>query len=543
MTLLSEQYNDVSKYDELRVKQYRQESVAGVSTGVVQSGGGKQHRRLNVLLPKNLQWPNESKLKEIKNELKEIKIYLRSGQDKSAKFSSRIHLRVCLKGGYRVLDESTMFVVERGVPASTNLYLAKLNTFMSPSNSSSSNFNFPHMSTIDNVSSVVSMMKDSLKRKQLNNQIERYGEDVSLGYYDAQKIMGIYGYTSANIEAEKNKHTPDLGDDEKMEALEKTIPKEKSEYTVEDISSIAKDARVRHLLHSAIDNVMSNRVIHCKTAKEIWDALETRCQGTDAIKKNRRTILTQEYEHFDSKADESLTDLYDRFVKLLNELSLVDKEYDLEDLNLKFLLTLPENWDLKSTTIRDNYDLTETTLDEIYGMLKTYELEMDQRSKRHGRKSRTVALKAEEESPKVAASKRGKGKALIIKSDSESSYSDDDDSETESLPEMDVDAEMMQLCALMVKGITKIAYRKFRKGKKFSKKCVSSDKKGFRKSKGKGGKSDRGDNSNVKCYNCGERCHISPDYKKGKRDKGKALVTKKKSWTDTSDSEDEGTMP
>ena len=61
-------------------------------------------------------------------------------------------------------------------------------------------------------------------------------------------------------------------------------------------------------------------------------------------------------------------------------------------------------------------------------MLKTHELEMDQRRKRNGRKSRTVALKVEEESSKVVASKRGKGKALIIKSDSESSYSDDDDS-------------------------------------------------------------------------------------------------------------------
>ena len=57
----------------------------------------------------------------------------------------------------------------------------------------------------------------------------------------------------------------------------KSIPKEKGDYTAEDISSIAKDARERHLLHSAIDNVMSNRVINCKTAKEIWDDLETRC--------------------------------------------------------------------------------------------------------------------------------------------------------------------------------------------------------------------------------------------------------------------------
>ncbi|KAL8118663.1 hypothetical protein AgCh_016254 [Apium graveolens] len=303
----------------------------------------------------------------------------------------------------------------------------------------------------------------------------------------------------------------------------KTIPKEKSEYTAEDISYIAKDANVRHLLHSAFDNVMSNKVIHCKTAKEIWDALEIRCQGTDAIKKNRRTILTQEYENFDSKSDESLTDLYDRFVKLLNDLSLVDKEYDLEDSNLKFLLALPESWDLKATIIRDKYALDETTLDEIYGMLKTYELEMDHRSKRQGRKLRIVALKAEEEFPNMVVSKKGKGKALITKYDSESSSSDDDDSETESLPE----------------GITKIAYRKFRRGKKFSRKSGRSDKKGFRKSEGIEGKCDRGYYSNVKCYNYGKRGHISPDCKKGKSDKCKALVTKKKSWTDTSDSEDE----
>ncbi|KAK1368322.1 CYCLOPS transcription factor [Heracleum sosnowskyi] len=66
----------------------------------------------------------------------------------------------------------------------------QLNTFMSPSNSSSSNFNSPHMGTVDNVSSVVSMLKGTLKRKRLDNQIEKSGEDVSLGYYDAQEIVG-----------------------------------------------------------------------------------------------------------------------------------------------------------------------------------------------------------------------------------------------------------------------------------------------------------------------------------------------------------------
>ncbi|XP_074342403.1 uncharacterized protein LOC141679946 [Apium graveolens] len=94
---------------------------------------------------------------------------------------------------------------------------------------------------------------------------------------------------------------------------EKMVDKDKNNYTPEDLSSIMKDAKVRHLLYSSLDNVISNRVIGCKTAKEIWDILEVKCQSTTVIKKNRRTILTEEYEHFDSKVDESLIEIYDKF--------------------------------------------------------------------------------------------------------------------------------------------------------------------------------------------------------------------------------------
>ncbi|KAL8132980.1 hypothetical protein AgCh_008446 [Apium graveolens] len=61
---------------------------------------------------------------------------------------------------------------------------------------------------------------------------------------------------------------------------------------------------------------VKSEVITYKTAKEIWDA----------IKKNRRAVPIQEYEHFEAKPDESLTDIYDRFLTLLNNLSLGGKE-------------------------------------------------------------------------------------------------------------------------------------------------------------------------------------------------------------------------
>ncbi|CAK7355966.1 unnamed protein product [Dovyalis caffra] len=65
----------------------------------------------------------------------------------------------------------------------------QLGTFMSPSNSSSSTFNTPLMSSIDKVSSVVSMLKGTLERKKLGSQIEKETvEDSSNVLYHAQEV-------------------------------------------------------------------------------------------------------------------------------------------------------------------------------------------------------------------------------------------------------------------------------------------------------------------------------------------------------------------
>ncbi|KAL8119439.1 hypothetical protein AgCh_016818 [Apium graveolens] len=237
---------------------------------------------------------------------------------------------------------------------------------------------------------------------------------------------------------------------------EKMIDKDRKDYSPEDISSIMKDAKVRHILHSSLDSLMSNRVIGCKITKEIWDTLEVNCQGTTAIKKNTGG----------------------RFQKLLNDLSLVNKEYDLVDSNLKFLLALPEKWDFKVTSVRDNYQVDNTLLDEIYGVLKTHKLEMEQRSKRKGSKSRPVALKVEEKLKEKAMRKSySKGKAMIAKSDSESSNSDDDsntDTESDTDSDYNNNEEMDQMASLLVKSFKKMVYKKFKKGRRFSRKSSSS---------------------------------------------------------------------
>ena len=308
------------------------------------------------------------------------------------------------------------------------------------------------------------------------------------------------------------------------------MAKDKFEWTPEEKADVLKDAKVKNILHNSLDAVLSNRVITCKTAKEIWDALEVQCQGTKAIKKNRRALLIQEYEQFEAKTDESLTEVYDRFLSLLNELSLVGKVYDFEDSNTKFLRALSEDWDTQTSIIRHQYDLNEISLDEIYGMLKTHDMELQQRKSRKSNKNKGVALKVDSRS---SGSIKGKGKTAYPDESSnpdDDSESNTDDSNTDGSSS---DEDIEEMMAMLVKGFKRMKYRKQKKQFNSSKKFGKSGGK-----KEKDFKTGKLDKSKVRCYNCDGMGHFATECKKAKKTQGKALITGNKDWMD-SDSEDE----
>jgi gag-polypeptide of LTR copia-type/Zinc knuckle len=306
------------------------------------------------------------------------------------------------------------------------------------------------------------------------------------------------------------------------------VPKPRGEWSAEEYNQWQKDARVMNILHNGLDPVMSNRVIACRTAKEIWDTLETQCQGTEAIKRNRRNILTQEYEQFDARPDESLTDLYDRFLILLNNLSLVGKEYEPEEFNFKFLQALSEEWRTEASIIRHQYNLHELTLGEVYGMLRTHDLEIEQHKNKRGNKGKSVALKAEAK-PRRKAMKVSVNKYKHGESDSDDS-NDDSDAKSDG---GSTDPDMMEMVAMIVKGFKKMKFKRERKQSGLQKKFFNAEKDRHNKREGKG---NRFDKSKLRCFNCDGLGHIASECKKGKTN---ALITSSKSWMDSSDSEEE----
>ena len=124
-----------------------------------------------------------------------------------------------------------------------------------------------------------------------------------------------------------------------------------------------------------------------------------------------------------------------------------------------------------------------------------------------------ITLKAEEKAPKEVVVKKNhfERNALLTKFDNESSSSNND-SNSNNLSYYDEDhtnSEMMRLAALMANSFKKMAYKNFKKGKKFSRRNLNSDMKSFIKVEEKDDIYDKVDNFKINCYNYGEKVNRS----------------------------------
>ena len=127
-----------------------------------------------------------------------------------------------------------------------------------------------------------------------------------------------------------------------------------------------------------------------KDAKHIWETIETINEGTEEVRENIVEILTSEYEHFKSTSGEGISEVFERYYKLINKMNLQGKFYTQKEINRKFLLTHPTHLEHKITAIRESRDMNEVSLEKLYVVLKTYELEQIQQKEIYG-KGRVVS--------------------------------------------------------------------------------------------------------------------------------------------------------
>ncbi|KAJ9547477.1 hypothetical protein OSB04_020020 [Centaurea solstitialis] len=146
----------------------------------------------------------------------------------------------------------------------------------------------------------------------------------------------------------------------------------------------------------AIPNEYQHQFATCENAKVLWEALEKRFAGSKSSKRNQKAVLKQQYENFMSSKNESMTQTFDRFNKLIGELATVGVKMDNDDLNRKFLRSLGEEWVMYTVPFRQNDNLEDKELDDLYNDLRVFEAEVEAKKKPIGYSHNTTLFSSGE---------------------------------------------------------------------------------------------------------------------------------------------------
>ncbi|GJS33119.1 hypothetical protein Tco_0531501 [Tanacetum coccineum] len=123
-------------------------------------------------------------------------------------------------------------------------------------------------------------------------------------------------------------------------ALKMTMPS-----TTEENICKKNDVKARSLLLMALLNEHQLTFNQYVDAQSMFAAIKARFRGNEATKRTQKALLKQQYENFNASSSESLDSIFNRLQKLVSRLAILGVVTPLEDLNVKFLRSLPSEWD------------------------------------------------------------------------------------------------------------------------------------------------------------------------------------------------------
>ncbi|GJU69375.1 putative ribonuclease H-like domain-containing protein [Tanacetum coccineum] len=140
--------------------------------------------------------------------------------------------------------------------------------------------------------------------------------------------------------------------------------------TAQENTNKKNNVKARGLLLMAFPNEHQLTFSQYPYAKSMFAAIETRFRGNAATTKTQKTLLKQQYENFSASSAESLDSIFNRLQKIVSRLAILGVIIAQEDLNLKFLYSLPPESNTHVVVWMNKPKAETMSIDDFYNNFK-----------------------------------------------------------------------------------------------------------------------------------------------------------------------------
>ncbi|RVW50135.1 Retrovirus-related Pol polyprotein from transposon RE1 [Vitis vinifera] len=181
-----------------------------------------------------------------------------------------------------------------------------------------------------------------------------------------------------------------------------------------------RKSKAKAYLFSAVSSTIFTRIMNLESAKDIWDYLKKEYQGNESTKNMKVLNLIREFEMLKMKETENIKDYSDKLLGIVNKVRLLGKDFSDERIVQKILVTLPEKYESKISSLEESKDLSSISLAELVNALQAQE----QRRMIRKEESMEGALQAKAENSGGGKDKKNNNKKKNNKTDNNNKNKD-----------------------------------------------------------------------------------------------------------------------
>ncbi|MCI09959.1 retrovirus-related Pol polyprotein from transposon TNT 1-94, partial [Trifolium medium] len=155
-----------------------------------------------------------------------------------------------------------------------------------------------------------------------------------------------------------------------------------AEQQQEAAASRLKDLKVKNYLFQAIDRTILQTILNRNSAKDIWDSMKSKYQGSTKVKRAQLQALRREFEILGMKDAETIDEYFARTLAIANRMAAQGETMDSIKIVEKILRSLTPKFNYVVCSIEESNDVTTLSVDELQSSLLVQEQRLRAQSDR-----------------------------------------------------------------------------------------------------------------------------------------------------------------